>query len=147
MRPPPSSLIPKLISSSTTSLRTDLRIPRAFPHSLTTSPTLPTAKASANFSTTSHGFFHSSSRQLQGTGDKHQSQQHDVKKNHVQEDTSKNGNPEFPTLSFAGLGLSRNMKILVLGLVGVLGTIETWFWCKAIWRWWKGAPEDEDEQK
>lgn len=38
------------------------------------------------------------------------------------------------------------MKMVVLGLVGVLSTMEAWFWCKAIWRWWKGTEEERDEE-
>lgn len=49
---------------------------------------------------------------------------------------------EPPAFNLESLGLSRNMKLLVLGIVSVFGTIETWFWCKAIWRWWKGAEAD-----
>ncbi|OAX80427.1 hypothetical protein ACJ72_05239 [Emergomyces africanus] len=148
MRPPPSSLIHKLnnkliSSSKTPPLRIHPRTLRAFPHSLTTSPILPTTRIRASFSTTLCSFLpNSSSRQPQATGNKQRSQQHDVKKKHDQEDTGKSGNPEFPTFSFEGLGLSRNMKMVVLGFVGVLGTIETWFWCQAIWTWWKGGAEE-----
>lgn len=47
-------------------------------------------------------------------------------------------NPELPKFSFEGLGISKNMKLFLIGILGVLGTIETWFWCKAIWRWYNG---------
>ncbi|CAG9954772.1 unnamed protein product [Clonostachys rosea f. rosea IK726] len=50
-----------------------------------------------------------------------------------------NGDIEMPSFSLSSLGLSKNMKILVLGIISIFGTIETWFWCKAIWRWWKGS--------
>ena len=53
------------------------------------------------------------------------------------------GEPEIPSFSLDSLGLSKNMKMLVVGLVCVFGTIETWFWCQAIWRWWKGGEGEE----
>lgn len=34
------------------------------------------------------------------------------------------------------------MKWLIIAVLSVFGTIETWVWCKMIWRWWKG---DKDE--
>ncbi|ODA80162.1 hypothetical protein RJ55_03120 [Drechmeria coniospora] len=46
-------------------------------------------------------------------------------------------NPSFET-NFAGLGLSRGMKIFLIVVVGIFGTMETWMYCKAMWRWWKG---------
>lgn len=53
------------------------------------------------------------------------------------------GNPEYPAFSLDSLGLSKNMKIVVLVLISIFGTIETWFYCQAIWRWWKGRQESE----
>ena len=50
-------------------------------------------------------------------------------------------NPELPSLSFEGLGISRNMKFLLFGILGVFGTMETWVYCKWIYRWWYGAEE------
>lgn len=47
-------------------------------------------------------------------------------------------NPEMPKFSLDGLGLSRNMKIFLVVVLSIFGTMETWFYCKAIWRWWKG---------
>ncbi|KAH7042805.1 hypothetical protein B0J12DRAFT_702190 [Macrophomina phaseolina] len=52
-------------------------------------------------------------------------------------------NPDYPPFSFEALGVSKNMKMLIIGLLSVFGTIETWFWCKAIWRWWKGESKAE----
>ncbi|UPK95942.1 hypothetical protein LCI18_006877 [Fusarium solani-melongenae] len=52
------------------------------------------------------------------------------------------GNPEYPAFSLDSLGLSKNMMI-VLVLISIFGTIETWFYCQAIWRWWKGRQESE----
>lgn len=53
------------------------------------------------------------------------------------------GNPEYPAFSLDSLGLSKNMKMVVLVLISIFGTIETWFYCQAIWRWWKGRQESE----
>ncbi|RSL50318.1 hypothetical protein CEP54_011995 [Fusarium duplospermum] len=54
------------------------------------------------------------------------------------------GNPEYPAFSLESLGLSKNMRIVILVLVSIFGTIETWFYCQAIWRWWKGRQESQD---
>ncbi|KAJ2968214.1 hypothetical protein NQ176_g9288 [Zarea fungicola] len=51
---------------------------------------------------------------------------------------SQNGNPELPKFSLDGLGVSKNMKIFLVVVLSIFGTMETWFYCKAIWRWWKG---------
>lgn len=50
-----------------------------------------------------------------------------------------------PSVSLESLGIGKNMKIFLLGVLCVLGTIETWFWCKAIWIWWKGDERVETE--
>ncbi|UNI22851.1 hypothetical protein JDV02_008701 [Purpureocillium takamizusanense] len=43
--------------------------------------------------------------------------------------------------NFAGLGLSKNMKVFLIVVVSIFGTMETWMYCKAIWRWWKGGDD------
>lgn len=48
------------------------------------------------------------------------------------------GNPELPKFSLDGLGLSKNMKVFLIVVLSIFGTMETWFYCKAIWRWWYG---------
>lgn len=53
-------------------------------------------------------------------------------------DASRNSEPEMPAFSLSGLGLSKNMRIGLLVIISIFGTIETWFYCQAIWRWWKG---------
>ncbi|KFA69071.1 hypothetical protein S40285_10314 [Stachybotrys chlorohalonatus IBT 40285] len=53
---------------------------------------------------------------------------------------------ETPSFDLASLGLGKNMKILVLAIISIFGTIETWFWCKVIWRWWRGESTDNPEQ-
>lgn len=55
-------------------------------------------------------------------------------------------NPSFET-SFASLGLSRNMKIFLIVVVSIFGTMETWFYCKAAWIWWKGGETQAAEKK
>ncbi|KIW18538.1 hypothetical protein PV08_02826 [Exophiala spinifera] len=44
-------------------------------------------------------------------------------------------NPSYPSFSFAGLGASRGVRITVMAAIGVLGTMETIFWTKALWRY------------
>ncbi|KAI8952438.1 hypothetical protein F4801DRAFT_218341 [Xylaria longipes] len=48
-------------------------------------------------------------------------------------------------ISFHNLGMNRITKFVVYAAVGVLGTMETIFWCKVLWRWWTGNEEDVNE--
>jgi len=43
------------------------------------------------------------------------------------------------------LGMSRNAKIVVVGVVGVLGTIESYFWMRVGWRWIFGSGTEDGE--
>ncbi|KAI1842326.1 hypothetical protein JX266_011494 [Neoarthrinium moseri] len=52
--------------------------------------------------------------------------------------------PEVPAFSLESLGMSKNMRIGVLAIISVFATIETWFWCQWIWRWWKGRGNETD---
>ncbi|KAL6812858.1 hypothetical protein GGI42DRAFT_313113 [Trichoderma sp. SZMC 28013] len=52
-------------------------------------------------------------------------------------------NEELPSFSFEGLGMSRNVKVFVIVVLSIFGTIETWVWCKGIYRWWNGPSEKE----
>ncbi|TFB01170.1 hypothetical protein CCMA1212_007059 [Trichoderma ghanense] len=45
-------------------------------------------------------------------------------------------NDELPSFSFEGLGMSRNARIFVIAVLSIFGAIETWVWCKGIYRWW-----------
>lgn len=62
-------------------------------------------------------------------------------KTHDQDQTAAEGLVQAPSVSFEGLGISRNMKVVLLVILGVFGSIETYFWCRAIWTWWKGDEE------
>ncbi|KAJ4856860.1 hypothetical protein T069G_07757 [Trichoderma breve] len=55
-------------------------------------------------------------------------------------------NEELPSFSFEGLGMSRNVKVFVIVVLSIFGTIETWVWCKGIYRWWNGPSEKEKKQ-
>ncbi|RFU78333.1 cutinase transcription factor 1 [Trichoderma arundinaceum] len=55
-------------------------------------------------------------------------------------------NDELPSFSFEGIGMSRNVKIFVIAVLSIFGTIETWVWCKGIYRWWNGPSEEEKKQ-
>ncbi|KAL7941459.1 hypothetical protein V8C42DRAFT_334629 [Trichoderma barbatum] len=50
---------------------------------------------------------------------------------------------KLPSFSFEGLGMSRNVKIFVIAVLSIFGTIETWVWCKGIYRWWNGPSGKE----
>lgn len=50
-------------------------------------------------------------------------------------------NNELPSFSFEGLGMSKGAKTFVILVLSIFGTIETWVWCKGLYRWWKGSDE------
>lgn len=50
--------------------------------------------------------------------------------------------PEIPALSLDSLGLGKNMKIFLLVLLGIFGSMETYFYCRAIWRWWSKSSNE-----
>lgn len=53
---------------------------------------------------------------------------------------------EALSVSFEGLGISRNMKVVLLVILGVFGSIETYFWCRAVWTWWRGGEEGDGQE-
>ena len=67
-----------------------------------------------------------------------------------QQDTSRprqgspsNQNPSYPAFNFDSLGIGKHMKVALIIILSIFGTIETWFWCKAIWEWRKGSKESQ----
>jgi hypothetical protein len=40
--------------------------------------------------------------------------------------------------------MSKGTKTFIIIVLSIFGTIETWVWCKGIYRWWKGS-EGGDE--
>lgn len=44
---------------------------------------------------------------------------------------------------FSELGATRTVKIVVIVVVSILGTMETIFYAKLGWRWWKGESVEE----
>ncbi|OGM45031.1 hypothetical protein ABOM_005762 [Aspergillus bombycis] len=50
--------------------------------------------------------------------------------------------PQYPSFNFESLGMSKGTKAFVIAILCCFGTMETWFWCKAIWRWWQGKAEE-----
>ncbi|KAH6887414.1 hypothetical protein B0T10DRAFT_489769 [Thelonectria olida] len=55
-----------------------------------------------------------------------------------------NANPSYPAFSFEALGIGKNMKIVLIIILSIFGTLETWFYCQAVWRWWKGTAEAKE---
>lgn len=53
---------------------------------------------------------------------------------------------ELPKFSFEGLGMSKNSRVFVIVVLSIFGTIETWVWCKGIYRWWNGPSEEEKKR-
>ncbi|EER41975.1 conserved hypothetical protein [Histoplasma capsulatum H143] len=145
MTAPPTSLFRKahVFFVANSPLHVNLAVLRNSPYPPIT---VSTGKKRATLSTANRILFSTSSTsstssRSEAPDQKQQQCRRKVKHTNAQGSAGINNNPEIPTFSFEGLGLSRNMKMVVLGLVGVFGTVETWFWCKAIWRWWTG-PED-----
>jgi hypothetical protein len=61
---------------------------------------------------------------------------------------SGSGDPEMSaTLSLEALGVSKRMRLVLLVLLSIFGTIETWVWCKAIWHWKFGDKKVETATK
>ncbi|PGH10503.1 hypothetical protein AJ79_05431 [Helicocarpus griseus UAMH5409] len=158
MRPPASSasLLKQLTSSSSIPFRSRADIDTPLLLRVTSCPTSPSPSsvvlslpvlrnpAKATFSSTSHNLVASSGQLRASTSNK----QAEKKSSSVGDGGGGDGRddspPEYPKFSLEGLGMSRNMKMVMYGLIGVLGTMETWFYCKAIWRWWKGGEESND---
>ncbi|KAJ7232635.1 hypothetical protein B0H12DRAFT_189283 [Mycena haematopus] len=46
---------------------------------------------------------------------------------------------------FEELGISKNMKIVLIVILSILGTIETFVWTKGILRWYYGAPKEDQD--
>lgn len=54
-------------------------------------------------------------------------------------------NPEIPQFSLDALDIKRKMMVFIYGILGVFGTVETWFWYQWAKRWWEGkAGEGSD---
>ncbi|KAL3455911.1 hypothetical protein BJX64DRAFT_271518 [Aspergillus heterothallicus] len=57
------------------------------------------------------------------------------------------GNPEFPKISLEGLGISRNVRIVLYVLLSIWGTFETYFYYQAVMRWWNGRKREPPESE
>ncbi|KAL7625404.1 hypothetical protein AAE478_004624 [Parahypoxylon ruwenzoriense] len=55
-------------------------------------------------------------------------------------------NPSLGEFSFEGLGMSRNVKIFIIAILSIFGTIETYFWVMWIRRWFAGGKDDESSE-
>ncbi|KAL2869515.1 uncharacterized protein BJX67DRAFT_379066 [Aspergillus lucknowensis] len=58
---------------------------------------------------------------------------------------SHKGNPELPRVSLDGLGISKNVRVVLYTLLGIWGTFETYFYYQAIMRWWRARNQPETE--
>ncbi|KAH7147691.1 hypothetical protein DER46DRAFT_615613 [Fusarium sp. MPI-SDFR-AT-0072] len=67
----------------------------------------------------------------------------ECRKSKAQQNETSGSNPSYPAFSLNSLGLSRRTRIVVMVVLSIFGTIETWVWCKAIWQWRKGRREAE----
>ncbi|KAL4791432.1 hypothetical protein BDV19DRAFT_293401 [Aspergillus venezuelensis] len=53
-------------------------------------------------------------------------------------------NPEIPRFSFEGLGISKNVKIILYTLLSIWGTFETYFYYQALMRWWRARSQSDN---
>ena len=69
--------------------------------------------------------------------------------NQRKQQSTTNQTSPYPSLSFAGLGASRAVKVTVLIGLGVIGTMETVFWTKALWQYFSPTTDTtlKDEEK
>lgn len=51
--------------------------------------------------------------------------------------------PEIPTASFGELGASKTVKIVVIVVLSIFGTMESIFWIKVLWAKFGPAPKDD----
>ncbi|KAJ0421417.1 hypothetical protein BJY00DRAFT_312025 [Aspergillus carlsbadensis] len=54
-------------------------------------------------------------------------------------------NLEFPKISLEGLGISKNVRIVLYVLLSIWGTFETYFYYQAVMRWWRARKQPEAE--
>lgn len=55
------------------------------------------------------------------------------------------GNPQMPVAGLRELGLGRKMRVAVVVIACAIGTLETWVYGQAAWRWWKARGQEEEE--
>ncbi|KAL4964276.1 uncharacterized protein BDV14DRAFT_175148 [Aspergillus stella-maris] len=55
-------------------------------------------------------------------------------------------NPEVPRFSFEGLGISKNVKIVLYTLLSTWGAFETYFYYQAFMRCWRARSQLDDIQ-
>ncbi|KAF4344248.1 cutinase transcription factor 1 [Fusarium beomiforme] len=66
----------------------------------------------------------------------------ELSRNKAGEDQTSEQNPSYSAFSLNSLGLGKGTKFVLIVILSVFGTIETWFWCKAFWQWRKGRQEE-----
>ncbi|KAL3483495.1 hypothetical protein BJX62DRAFT_220245 [Aspergillus germanicus] len=54
-------------------------------------------------------------------------------------------NPEFPKITLEGLGISKNVRIVLIVLLSIWGTFETYFYYQAVMRWWRARKQAENK--
>ena len=68
------------------------------------------------------------------------------KSNHKEQPTPTQPGSELKGVTWESLGISRNMRIVVIVLFSGVATVETWFYCQWAWRWWKNRSAVESEE-
>ncbi|KAL4863903.1 hypothetical protein BDV12DRAFT_20697 [Aspergillus spectabilis] len=61
------------------------------------------------------------------------------------EEPTRTTNSELPKISLEGLGITKNMQIVLYTLLGIWGTFEMYFYYQALMRWWRSRSAIEPE--
>lgn len=62
---------------------------------------------------------------------------------HISHRSKQNTNPEMPAFSLQGLGISKNMKVALVGLICVFGTMETYTYYRWFKSWYYGETKED----
>ncbi|KAI1498531.1 hypothetical protein F5X99DRAFT_411945 [Biscogniauxia marginata] len=122
------------------SISHESRVSLANPHVYTTGGT--TAPGARRCLTTTPASHLSTKRQLNGNTSSSNSNSNNISSS----GQPAGGAPGSDEFSLKGLGMTRGVKIVVYTVVGVLGTMETVFWTKVLWRWWTNKGEEDESR-
>lgn len=65
-------------------------------------------------------------------------------KNRPKQQHSANVDPSYPSFTLDTLGIGKRMKVALMVTFCILGTIETWFWYKALWECRKNSTDPQE---
>ncbi|KAL2855705.1 hypothetical protein BJX68DRAFT_231071 [Aspergillus pseudodeflectus] len=59
--------------------------------------------------------------------------------------STQTSNPELPKITLEGLGISKNVRIVLIVFLSIWGTFETYFYYQAVMRWWRARNQPENK--